>query len=363
MIEYGATKYGFKRKPYIAIVEDMQTRARSYFGEDIDLSERSPLGLFIQTIAWEISLAWDKLETSYLHGFALHAEGVALDWVASNLGKFRHPAQKAKGYVVFAGDDETKIPQGFLLGTKSEVLFETVEEVTITEGTASVNILAREAGSKGNVAVGAITEIINPIAGVSAVSNPNPTTGGQDAESDEYFRSRYLDEVREPATGDNVVQYKIWARDVPGVGAVKVKPTTPTKGYVTIVITDANGMTAPEDLVNAVYEYIDKVRPVNAGIIVRSATAKTIRITASVKLAPGYTIQQVQSEFEEHLEQYRREIALDNSYISHAAIGNILFSTTGVIDHADLQLNGSVQNIVLADEEMPVFDAVELAVM
>ena len=52
-----------------------------------------------------------------------------------------------------------------------------------------------------------------------------------------------------------------------------------------------------------------------------------------------------------------------DSYISYAAIGNILFTVDGVLDYTDLKLNGEMKNIALGTEEIPIFDTVTLEVI
>jgi len=89
---YGLTKDGFKRKPYTVILEEKQERAKDLFGEDIDLSERSPLGLYIQTDAWEESILWEQMEHVYYAAFIDDAEGKQLDALVKFIGLFRRPA-------------------------------------------------------------------------------------------------------------------------------------------------------------------------------------------------------------------------------------------------------------------------------
>ena len=174
MADYGVLEYGFRRKTYTEILADMETRAKSFFGEDVNLSERSPLGLWLRTAAWEKARLWEALENSYLNAFAIHANGIALDWVVSNKGKKRHSAVKAKGTVTFTGDDGAVIPVGFLIATQGGIYFETVQGSTIQEGIAEAPIVAVEAGSDGNVGINTITKIINPTAGISSVTNEVP---------------------------------------------------------------------------------------------------------------------------------------------------------------------------------------------
>lgn len=342
----------------------MEARAKELFGESVNLSERSPLGMFIQAIAWEISIAWEEIENSYYNGSALNATGLALDDIVNNFGRRRFNGTKAKGKIKIIGDVGTTVNAGFIVGTKNSILFETIKTATIPEnGEITVDIQALNIGIGYNVPAETITEIINPIAGVREIINIEPTIGGTDIETDMQLRFRHLEALREPTTGDNAAQYKLWAREVKGVGNVKVLPTTPTKGYVTIVITDSNNQPADTELIGEVFEYIDKLRPVNAGIYVETATSKLININANVRVADGYRIQDIQDSFIDILADYFSNIALVESYVSYAQVGKLLLETRGVIDYDNLTLNGNVANVELGNVEVPAIGDVGLEVI
>lgn len=363
-MDNGLSKYGFKRKTYNEILEDMQGMAKELYGDNVNLSERSPLGMFIQAIAWEISIAWEEIENSYYNGSSLNAIGLALDDIVNNFGRKRFDGIKAKGNIRIIGDAETVVNSGFIVGTKDEILFETIKNVTIPEKEeVMVGIQAKDIGIEYNVPAKTITEIINPIAGVREVANTNPTTGGADIETDEQLRLRHLEALREPTTGDNAAQYKLWAREVKGVGNIKILPITPTRGYVTIVITDSNNQPADTELINKVFEHIDKLRPVNAGIYVETAIAKPININASIRMAEGYRIQDIQSSCVDILEDYFTNIGLVETYVSYAQIGKILLETQGVIDYENLTLNDDVANIELGNTEVPTLGNIALEVI
>ena len=97
MAEFGLTSQGFRRKQYTDILSDMQARAKSFFGEDVNLSDRSPLGLFIQSIAWEQSRLWEEAEKVYYAGYVDDAEGVQLDGATKYAAITRKGPQQATG--------------------------------------------------------------------------------------------------------------------------------------------------------------------------------------------------------------------------------------------------------------------------
>ncbi len=196
-MSYGVTADGFVIKSYTAILDSLKNLAKQHLGNDIDLGENSRLLRFLQVVAYIIDEAWQLGEDVYYSAFIDTATGASLDLLASLVGFVRKQATKATGTVTFsrstpAGSDIT-IPAGTRVATGDEsVVFRTTQVATLAAGTTSVDvpIEAVEAGSTGNVAANTITKIVDPISGIEAVNNTNPTTGGSDTESDEELRYR-----------------------------------------------------------------------------------------------------------------------------------------------------------------------------
>jgi len=151
--------------------------------------------LFIRLNAWEESLAWQMAEDVYLSAFVDSATGTSLDKVVQYIGIMRNPSLRATGEVVFSGDNGTVIGEGFLVETEDGIQFETTEEVEIAAGEATADIRAVEPGTDGNVPAATITEIVNPIVGLDSATNPEPTTGGRNKETDAELRERYIQSV------------------------------------------------------------------------------------------------------------------------------------------------------------------------
>ncbi|SMB95319.1 Uncharacterized phage protein gp47/JayE [Desulfonispora thiosulfatigenes DSM 11270] len=192
MVDFGLTAKGFKRKTYIDIQEDMEARARNLFGEDVNLSEKSPLGLYIRTNAWEISKLWEEAEKIYFSAYIDTAEGVSLSHVGKYIGTNKKGKVEAIGKIKITGTVGTRIPTGFLCSTTNEIFFQTMGDVIITNvGYVIVNIKAIEPGKIGNVSANSITEIVKPIPGVESITNLEPTQDGREVEDDYEFRERY----------------------------------------------------------------------------------------------------------------------------------------------------------------------------
>ncbi len=299
----------------------------------------------------------DKMDVENLEGEELER------YVNQRTGIVRKLATKATTTVLIAGQEGARISKGDLVASDT-IKFVSLEDRTIgSTGEATVLVECEVAGTIGNVPAGAIKYFPASIPGLTSVTNLEPVVNGYDAESDEELRERYYERIRTPATSGNKYHYLNWTKEVTGVGDAKVIPLWNGPGTVKVVIVDSNKNPATEDLITNVFQHIEEERPIGATVTVVSAVAKNVEITAKVSLAEGYTIQLVLDKFKSDLEQYRKDVVFKDSYISYAAIGNILFTVDGVLDYTDLKLNGEMKNIALGTEEIPIFDTVALEVI
>ena len=225
MSDYGVTKNGFNKKTFETILEDMQNRAKSIFGNDVNLSDASPLGKFIKINALEMSYIRKMSEDVYNSVYLDTAEDQALDNLVSFLSLQRKKATSSKGKAVFNGDEGVEIPQGFKIETDSEdpIIFQTTESGVIdSSGSIELSISAVEEGEYTNISANTITVITNPISGLDSVNNPNPTEGGQDRESNFALRERYKKSVSGPG-GSTLASIRANVLTVSGVRACNIE--------------------------------------------------------------------------------------------------------------------------------------------
>ncbi|MFA7468898.1 MAG: baseplate J/gp47 family protein [Desulfotomaculaceae bacterium] len=207
---FGLTETGFKRMRYPDLLSSMQARARGLFG-DINLTRFSPLGLFIHLFAWFFAVLWQLAEKVYYSAFVDTATGISLARCGKYISISPRPAEHATGEALFIGEPGTSIPEGSQISTPDDVWFETTEPAeTATggegEGTVLVPIRAVEPGPTGNVPADTITELVETIPGIDAVTNPETTRGGRREETDAEFYARYKLSVARggASTGDSI---------------------------------------------------------------------------------------------------------------------------------------------------------------
>lgn len=193
MDNFGLDRHGFRRKTYPDILASMENRAKELFGENINLNNFSPLGMFLKILSWGLSILWQLAEKVYYSAFIDDAEGINLDKVARNTGVIRRGKQYSFGEITLVGEEGTIVtPDNLIIGTKGEVNFQPMNTVTIdSTGIVTVAIKSLVAGVESNVEANTITEIVTPIVGLNEVYNEEPTSGGRDAETDTEFRERY----------------------------------------------------------------------------------------------------------------------------------------------------------------------------
>jgi len=189
-MSFGVTSDGFVRKTLSDIIKEKQEKAQEVFGADVDLTESSPLELFLEAVAVEEANLWEKLEDAYYSCFVDSATGDSLDQIAALVGVTRNAATYASGLVEFSGVSGTYIPLFTEVRTAAGIGFKTNIAGWISDSVASILAYATEPGDEGNVAAGTITELVEAIAGVTSLTNPNATVGGADLETDASLRVR-----------------------------------------------------------------------------------------------------------------------------------------------------------------------------
>lgn len=68
-----------------------------------------------------------------------------------------------------------------------------------------------------------------------------------DQETDDELRARYYIKIQTPATSGNAYHYRLWSKEVSGVGDAKVYPLWNGNGTVKVLIIDSNKTGAEPD--------------------------------------------------------------------------------------------------------------------
>ena len=231
----------FQRKSFADIERDILSKAREELGEDVDLSQGSPIKQLLDVTLYEHERTWKLLEDLYYSSYYEDAYATQLDKILSLAAMDRIPRRGATGAVTFSVDvantDDIPIPRGTVVTTKPTadkpaIPFKTTAVAVLPVGEAAVEDVPIRAvapwedetdldpdwlGDQTNVAAHTITEFRDGVSGVDHVTNPAPTgdtdiaggydyVRGRDRETDAEFRDRYESTFGEngAATLDNI---------------------------------------------------------------------------------------------------------------------------------------------------------------
>lgn len=278
----------------------------------------------------------------------------------------RKEAIQSIGTLTFTGEDGTVIPVGTQARTDEviPVFFHTIEEGTIINGFVTINAIADVGGISGNVEANRVVISLGNLTGVTAVTN-SEFIGGVDRETNEALLDRYYEKVRRPATSGNIYHYEQWAKEVPGVKEVKVKPVWNGPNTVKLILLN-DQMESPDPVViTNTTDHIASVKPIGADVTIVGATELSINVSAQLTLSPDAVISDVASQFAEGLRTYLQSVAfMDNQLtnqpelIRYTRIANVLLDIPSVIDYSNLLVNGVTSNIQPTDEEVGVVGTV-----
>lgn len=369
---FGLTNTGFKAKRYADILQAKEQRARELFGNDVNLSESSPMGIMLRLDAWDLALAWQQLEEVYLSGFVSTSEGVSLDRNCQRIAIMRQLATRATGTIQFSGADGTQIFEGFEVQTATGIVYRTTTATTISGALARADIEAVDAGVAGNVGAGAISRMVRPQAGVTGVTNPEPTSGGRDTETDAQFRARYHRSVSKPG-GSSPSAIEAALLDLGGVLDAKVRQNTkmvtdPETGIPPKAIAPIVWGGDPEEIVatlarvktggiqcwgeDVVHEITDSHGEKHI-IGFNRPDIVTVNVAAVLSVDPAAFPPDGSTLVVAAIEGYLSGLALGEDVIYTRIISRI-HSAPGIIDIPTLTVNGGTGNIAVAKSAVAV---------
>lgn len=312
------------------------------------------------TVQEEIEYVESLIDVNNLFGDELER------FVNQRTGQARKKATSSIGTVEVTGNGYVNIDD--LFQTDTGIQFVSTEHKAII-GTGTVNIRAVLPGDIGNIPTNQITIIPFSLNGINTVTNLLPTSEGYEEESDEDLRERYLERVRTPATSGNIYHYRNWAKEVPGVGEVKIVPLWDGDNTVKVILIDSYMQPATSLLVEQVQNHIDPgstglgdgQAPIGAFCTVVSANAKPINLSFSATIEAGYSVETVTQYVITSLADYLKTIAFNQGFVSYAQIGSLILESEGVIDYTNLTVNEGITNILVDNNEVAVLGGVTIA--
>ncbi|WP_083273575.1 baseplate J/gp47 family protein [Geosporobacter ferrireducens] len=322
----------------------------------------APMAIELETVHQSISSVKEKLRVEKLTGQELE------QFIFERTGIKRKPATKARGHVTIKGTAGARVQENSIVA--SETVHFIVKETKILgqNGQAEVLVECQAYGVIGNVPAGMIRYFPMTLPGLVSVTNHEDFTSGYEEEGDQELLARYFERIQTPITSGNKYHYRDWAKEVTGVGDVKVVPLWNGDNTVKIIIIDANKQPADAELIAQVQEYIDPgmeglgegKAPIGAYCTVVGAVGKSLDITFKAVKDTAVTDAERSENIRKNIEQYIKQAAFKESIISYNRIGSIILDSRGIVDFIGLKINGQTGNIAIAEDEVAVLGVIHI---
>lgn len=214
-------------------------------------------------------------------------------------------------------------------------------------------------GTTPNNQIGDLTPISESPTGLSYCKVVECLIEGENETEDADIVTAYFDYVTNVVSDGNVAQYKRWCNEYDGIGNYKIFPLWNGANTVKVSILSASNRAASSDLVSEFQRYLDPntegmgngVALIGAFVTVTTATEVPIKVTATVKLKPGYSDT---TAIDNALTEYFSQIAYNKSLVAYMNIGATILNVEGVEFLTDLKVQGGTSDVSIGDEQIPV---------
>lgn len=279
----------FLKKNHATIVRDLLGELADPAGGRValtDATEGSVVRTLVEAFAHALAVAYEQVGAVYRLGYLETAEGKALDQVVALVGLSRQRGGHAEGTLRFSRDSpapaDIRIPAGTLVAGRGAAPVETLADVVLDAGSRLV--LARAASvdpTDRPIPAGALTQLVRPLHGVDAVTNPTELPVTAEAETDAELRGRARFSLRRGQLG-TCEGIEAAVRGL-GLRSVRVSERQPERpGFVDVVVGDPS--VDPERdpaLIAAIENAIEDARP--AGVRVTLLVASPVPVVVTVR--------------------------------------------------------------------------------
>lgn len=302
-----------------------------------DLQVGSVVRTVLETIGVELALTYQQLEQVYKSAFVETAEGDSLDKVVTLVGVQRLPNGRPTAKLRFSRRSGTAgavtIPTSTPVTDDKGNRYLTVAEATMEpeESTREITATA-ESGSTPEVGKNALRFLEAAVAGISEVTNPEPSKRLTEPETDDALRTRARGALRSTMRGTvDAIRFGLLAvHGVKDVSITEFPNKRPGEIKVDIAYSD------PSDAVKAVaLERLRQLRP--AGIVVIPGEAAKLTATVRIELTlagsslSSADLQSLKDGVTERVDQALKQVAPGGT-VRGAQLVSAALSDTRIVD-------------------------------
>ena len=342
----------------IPTYEELLQRCLDRIPSTLDKRQASVIYNALAPCCAELAQLWIKLASTYDLVFVDTAVGEALDALVKQNGMTRKEAT----YALRKGEFNMVVPVGsrFSDGTLNYIVTENIT------GTNNSRLECETAGAVGNTYYGSLIPI-SYIDGLTTAELTDIIDSGEDIESDDALRERYLEWVTAPEFGGNISDYQVKVKALTGVGGCKVIPVWNGGGTVKLIITNSTYGVPDQSLIDYVQQEVDPtgdqtglgIAPIGHVVTVVGAEEASLSVACKLVLETGKTIKDVQTNINNIVDNYFSYLAStwdsqENLIIRISQLETRVLGVDGVLDINSLTVNGTTNNIQLTLTQIPV---------
>lgn len=346
--------------------ENILQRMLDRISNNIDKREGSIIYNALAPAAAEMAQMYIKFQNDMDLMFVDTAVDKYLDRIVNQIGMSRRAASSAIKLAQFYDENENFM--NIAIGSRftcNEYYWVATEKLD----TGKYKVKAEKAGSEANNISGKLIPV-NYIVGLGTAILSELLIPGEDEESDKELRERYIENVKAPAFAGNVTDYKTQVKLISGVGDLKVIPIWNGGGTVKLILLDSNFNIPSNTLISDVQEIIFPnnssnlgIAPIGHDVTVVGAIKKTINVETIITLENNYTLDSMQNNIKEAIEEYflslrKKWATIDNIVVRIAQLENKILGVDGVLDISNTTINSQTGNIQLEIDEVPILGTV-----
>lgn len=223
------------------------------------------------------------------------------------------------------------------------------------------------AGTEGNMYSGTLIPI-DYIDGLETATLIEVLVNGEDDETVEELRQRYLNNLKSQAYGGNIADYIEKTKMIQDVEGVKVTPVWNGGGTVKLTIQDSTFGVPSDELVERVKNAADPYpyeglghgfAPIGHVVTVEGVEGVPVNIVTNITYRSGWDWDSAQSYILKAIDDYLKEVSQqwetsENLYVRISQIESRILDCEAVLDIGNTTLNESASNLCLEGNQIPV---------
>jgi uncharacterized phage protein gp47/JayE len=362
--------------------EELLRTALARVPDELDKRQGSIIYDALAPACYVLAEAYLNMRQIYNDTYVESATGDYLERRVYERGITRNTATKAMRRGVF--QDAAGAPVAVVPGTR----FSSMGNVTYTYvvmnelAAGEYELQCEQPGTGGNGYIGDILPITY-IAPLAVARLTDIIIPGEDIETDEDLRARYLEEIGVPAFAGNIAAYDKMLKGISGVGEVQVYPVWDGGGTVKLSVVDSTFAPANPAFLDILQATIDPenfsgegmgLAPIGHKVTVTAPAGLAVDVTATVTLKEGSTLAAAQAEAAEEIRIYIESVAKAwgtpdalNNYrasIYTAQIAAAILRSPSVGNATSVLVNGSADDLMLTQsaelQQIPLIGTVTL---